>query len=67
MDDDYINEKSQEYIELLNGEEGIKECLKEKNSFENGFKKYCLVDRKWVQKYKYYLNNLYKWKNNKKI
>ena len=49
--------KEDEYNELFNTEEEIKKELNTKLGIEKGFKKYCLINNNWVDKYKKYLDN----------
>ena len=51
MDKDYIEQKKNEYQELLNNKNEIKKNF-EKNIVFTGFDKYGLLDYNWYKKYK---------------
>jgi hypothetical protein len=55
MDDKYIEDLREQYEELCYCEEEIKNNLKKNKGFEKKFKKYGLLDKKWVDAYKKYL------------
>ena len=46
-----------EFNEIYNEEEEIKKELYDPRGIEKGFKKYCLLNKNWVKKYKTFLNN----------
>ena len=57
MSGEYINELRNQYNELCNGEKEIEDYLKSSNKIENGYKKFCLLSKNWVQDYKKFLIN----------
>ena len=62
MTEEYIKELRNQYIELCNGEKEIEDYLKNSNKVENGYKKFCLLSKSWVQDYKKFLINSLKGK-----
>ena len=54
-DDNHINE----YIELFNIDDEIKDELNDSVGIEKGFKKYGILNTKWLEKYKSFLSKYY--------
>jgi len=55
MEDKYFEDLREQYQELCDCEEEIKNNLKKSTGFEKKFKKYGVLDKKWVDTYKKYL------------
>ena len=54
-----------EYLEFYKEEEEIKNEVYNNEGIEKGFKKYCLLDKNWVKKYKIFLNESIRDENKK--
>ena len=54
------NKYKEEYNELLKGEKEINDKINKSNNFRNGYTKYGVLSKKWVEEYKKFLfNSLY--------